>query len=162
MKGVLGILASVFVLRRLEQPGPRRKMPWLDVYERAQGTALEELLPDRPGVRSLERRLEAAAQRLIDLDRLLARPELSEEAAQEHRRMARRRRDQVAVRLIELRLRNLERLRLAREQLASDLEEIRELLVELRLQADVVRDAGWCGAGTRALVEELLARMERL
>jgi hypothetical protein len=160
MKGLLGIVVGLFVLRHDEEEA--EPPAWLDAFERAQGTPLAELLPERSEAQALELRLEAAVRRLTEADRLLAQPEFSEEAILERSRELARQGDHLAAGLARLRLDHIARVRGLRDQLGNDLEEIRELLVELRLQADAVRRSGVCKAGARALVAELLGRVEAL
>lgn len=160
----LGPLYSLFLLRRdvCAVPEPTGMTAWLTVLGQARRTALEPLLPAAPVAEVLGLRLATAARKLDEMDRLLAKPEFCEEAAQSRSQALARAGDALAAGLVRLRLQQIARLQAQREHLAAELEDVRELLAQLASQAEAVRHTGACNAGTRELVAELLRRMHGL
>lgn len=125
--------------------------------------ALASLLPDLETARALERRLSLAESRVAEIDRLLALPELSEEAARARQAALEARGDDRAAAAAGQRVQAIRRLRQLRGRFAAELTEIGELLAQARIQAEVVRLAGEDdGRATRELIGELQLRMEAL
>jgi len=131
-------------------------------FDQAQASALAGLLPGGAVVRTLADRLRAAALRIEEIDRLLARPEFSADDARARREAFAAAGDARGAAAAASRLQNVERLRALRDRSARQLDQLRELLGQLRVQAEVVRLSGSSGDGTRELVEEILARVEGL
>ncbi len=125
-----------------QAPVPGVENEFLEALERASETPLGSLLPDRAQVRRLAEQLEAARLRADEIDALLLRPEFSEKNAPMGR------------------VRKIRYLRELGERTRRELDEIRELLAQLRVQAEVVRLAGDVDGTTRELTVDLLARIE--
>ena len=123
---------------------PARESAFLEALRRASGTPLASLLPSEATAKLLARRLRLAEERVAEIDRLLAQRDVSDERAPAAR------------------LRTIERIRALRERFARELDDVGELLVQLRLSAEVVRLAGATDDGTRELVANLVARVEGL
>jgi hypothetical protein len=135
---------------------------FLQVLEHLGGTPLAALLPDRETVRLLSRRLRLASDRLGEIDRLLATPEFSEEEARGRVHGHRANGDERAAVVALSRADNIVRMRHLRDRFRGDIAQIRELLGQLRVQAEVVRLSGAADGGTRELVGEIVARVEGL
>lgn len=127
-----------------------------------EGTPLSALLPERGEVQALGRRLRLAATRIAEIDRLLVRPEFSQADATARAEAYRARGDARSAASAQGRLANIVRLRALRDRFARELDEVSELLDQLRVQAELVRLSGTPGEGSRELVTELLARVEGL
>jgi hypothetical protein len=132
------------------------------VLRQVAGTPLGRLLPDRGSVRALERALRAAALRVREIDAVLARPEMSEEATltQLHTLEASFGSAETRAALA-LRLQSIRQLQGMRERFARRLAEVDALLAQLLAQAEVLR----LGAGEPPgddLVAPLLGQVEAL
>lgn len=131
--------------------------------ERAAGSPLAGLLPDAAAAATLERRLGLARTRVEEIDRLLADRDFDETAAAERKRELEAQGGHRAAAAAGARATSIRRLRDLRAQFARELAEIDELLVQLRVQAEVVRLAGdRDGEAGKDLVEELVLRLESL
>lgn len=124
---------------------------------------LSSLLPDPATAASLEERLASAQARVTEIDRLLSLPEFSEDAARSRRQELEERGDRRAASTARQRVQSIGRLKQLRGRFADELTEIREILAQFRIQAEVVRLAGEDdGQATRELITELQLRMEAL
>lgn len=124
---------------------------------------LSSLLPDPATAASLEQRLTLAQARVADIDHLLSLPEFSDVAAKTRHQELERRGDHRAAATARQRVQSIGRLKQLRERFATELIEIREILAQFRIQAEVVRLAGEDdGQSTRELISELQLRMETL
>ena len=168
--GVVGLLAGL-PWQRIEQAqaGPQSAVTTagaalLDALESARSTAAADVLPPREAVVAMAWRLQRMSERVSRIDALLAQPEFSPAAASSRRAELLRQGDPVAARLVETRLARLLRLVALRERLATELEELRELVVQLRVEAEACSDGRRDTAviALRLLVEEVLERMDRL
>ena len=128
----------------------------------ARASPLASLLPDAESARVLGSRLRDAGQRLIDLDRLLARPEFDVAAVQLHARELSERGAAAAAATAGLRVRTLDQLVTLRERYRGELDEVRELIAQLVAQAELVRLQPAISNGSSELVHELVARVEGL
>jgi hypothetical protein len=136
---------------------------FLVALRRASGTPLAVLLPDRDTVRKLARRLRVAASKVEEIDGLLMRPEFDErEALERHAELRDKGASDCALSAASMRAQNIRRLRGLRDRFSRELDEVGELLIQLRTQADVVRLAGIADAETRDLVQEIISRVEGL
>lgn len=133
----------------------------LDALERAQGTPLAALLPDRATGRALAARLEQARQRVQEIDALLRQPAFSAQAAQARQRELEQAGDHRAAQVAQGRAQHIARLQELRDRSQSELNEVGELIAQLRIQAEVVRLAG-ADEDTRDLIGELMHRIEGL
>jgi hypothetical protein len=126
------------------------------------GTPLGRLLPDRGSVQALERALREAALRVREIDAVLARPEMGEEATLAQLRALEEAFGSPETRAaLALRLQSIRQLRELRERFARRLTEVDALLAQLLAQVEVLR----LGAGEPArddLVAPLLAQVEAL
>jgi hypothetical protein len=126
------------------------------------GTPLAPLLPDRGAVRALERSLHAASLRVREIDAVLARPEMNEEATQAQLRGLEESFGSAEARAaLALRLQSIRQLKGMRERFARRLAEVDALLAQLLAQVEVLR----LGAGEppgEDLVAPLLAQVEAL
>lgn len=124
---------------------------------------LTSLLPDPDTAAALERRLDLARSRVEEIDCLLGRPEFSEEAAIERQRLLETRGDERAAATARQRVGSIRRLRRLRQRFAAELDEIREIVTQFRIQAEVVRLSGEDdGESSRELLNELHLRLETL
>jgi hypothetical protein len=120
------------------------------------------LLLDEHAAQALDRGMRAARSRIAEIDRALARPEFSLDAALlHHADLETRGRVELADTAMR-RVQNIRRLRTLRERFAAELEQVAELLEQLEVQAEVVRLAGAPDAGVRDLVRELMDHVEGL
>lgn len=134
----------------------------LRALAKVRGTPVAAFLPDEDGARVLARRVALAGERIAEIDALLVQPEFSESDALARHEAYRERDARVAAAALE-RVKNIRRLRALRDRFSRELDQVAELLKQLRIQAEVVRLAGATGdAGVRELVGELLARVEGL
>lgn len=159
---VLGpfLLASA---RGLDEPHADGEVAFLVALRRAQGTPLATLLPDQAAARALARRLRVAASKVREIDELLRRPEYdAKHAMARHAQLHDRGASDCALSSAAMRLHNIRRLQALRDRFARELDELGELLVQLRTQADVVRLAGAPDAEARDLVLEIISRVEGL
>ena len=132
----------------------------MDALARAEGTPLACLLPDRTAARSLAGRLDIASARVEEIDRLLEQPAFSAQAAEARHRELAAAGDEAAAATALSRAQNIGRLRRLRDQYARELDVVRELTAQLRIQAEVVRLLGEADDGSRDLVIELVSRVE--
>jgi hypothetical protein len=145
-----------------EAPMPS-EVAFLVALRRASGTPLSVLLPDQATVRALARRLRVAAGKVEEIDGLLRGKEFDEaEAVAREAELRGRQASECALSSASMRVQNIRRLRALRDRFARELDEVGELLVQLRTQADVVRLAGAPDAETRDLVREIISRVEGL
>lgn len=135
---------------------------YLDVLARVEGNALSALLPDRSTVARLSRRLQQAARRMEEIDRLLVTPGFSESEARARMEQLQSRGDERAAAAARGRLQNLERMKGLRDRFGRELDEVRELFAQLRVQAEVLRLSGGSDDGSRELLAEIVARVEGL
>ncbi len=135
---------------------------FLEALGRIEGTPLAALLPSGQAAKVLALRIRLAMERITEIDRLLAQPDFSESAAEARHAEFVARGDTRAAAAAQSRANNIRRLRGLRDRFARELDEVRELLGQLRVQAEVVRLAGAPGAQTRDLVTEILSRVEGL
>jgi hypothetical protein len=135
----------------------------LSALERVAHSPLAPLLPDAPTVRRLAHHLEQVSTRVDELDEVLARPTFDLEAA-----TARQGELEAAGASPELvvgaalRCQGLQRLRALRARLARELDEVSELMSQLVIQVELVRFAGAGDDGSRAILGELLGRVDGL
>jgi hypothetical protein len=145
-----------------EVPESRIETELLEALQRVRGTPLAELLPDPATGAALARRLRTATAKLAEIDGLLSRPDFSEVVAAERVRDLEAAGDIRAAAIARGRMSSVRRLRVLRDRFRRELNEVEELLAQLRIQAEVVRIAEGCDDGTRDLVAELLSRVEGL
>lgn len=122
---------------------------------------LDELMPDPELAARLAERLDFAAHKRDEIDRLLTLPEFSEQAAEAHCVALADRPESRAATVAQSRLANIRRLRRMRDQFVTELDDIQALITQLRVQAEVLRIAGG-GDDGQELVHELIARVEGL
>jgi len=155
-----------FLLAKIQgtDEGPEgSEVAFLTALRRARGTPLAALLPDQQTVLALARRLRVAAGKVQEIDAILARPEFRERQALVRQRELRDRgASECALSTASIRIQNIRRLRALRDRFARELDEVEELLSQLRTQAEVVRLAGVPDDETRDLVQELVSRVEGL
>ena len=136
---------------------------FLAALRRARGTPLAVLLPDENQVLALASRLRVASGKVAEIDALLLRPEYCErDALQRRSELQGRNASECAQSSASLRLQNIRRMRALRDRFARELDDVGELLVQLRTQADLVRIAGVADPGSRDLVDEIVSRVEGL
>lgn len=124
---------------------------------------LSSLLPDPATAASLEQRLALAEARVAEIDHLLSLPEFSDDAATSRQQELERRGDHRAAATARQRVQSIGRLKQLRGRFAAELTEVREILAQFRIQAEVVRLVGEDdGQSTRELITELQLRMEAL
>lgn len=133
-----------------------------EALRRAQDAPLAQLLPDAETGRELGRRLDVAAQRVAEIDRLLSQNAYCLEAATRRKQRLRSTGDERAARMVDDRLRIIRRLQRMREEFVHEINQVTEIVTQLHIQAEVVRIAGATDAETRELVEELVCRMQGL
>jgi hypothetical protein len=139
------------------------EVAFLVALRRARGTPLAVLLPDQAAARTLARRLRVADGKVREIDGLLRRPEYDEQDALARSNELRERgATDWALSAAGMRMQNIRRLRALRDRFSRELDELGELLVQLRTQADVVRLAGAPDAEARDLVIEIISRVEGL
>ena len=134
----------------------------LEALRRAGGAPLAALLPDVSTGRQLSQRLDVATRRVQEIDALLAREQYSEPLALARQRQLHESGDERAAAMIGNRLHIIARLQKMRAHCDREINQISELLTQLRIQAEVVRIAGASDDGTRELVGELVARIQGL
>ena len=110
---------------------------------------------------ALERRVAEAEARIREIDRLLGAPGLSEAATLARAEALEREGAHAAARAARARLEHLARLGALRGQMAAQVAEVRELLLQAKLQAEVLRLAGG-DADPGDLLLELRVRLETL
>jgi hypothetical protein len=159
---VLWPLELPFALVR-DEPPVGRAAAFLAALRNAAATPLGGVLPDEKAARALAARLGDAANRVAEIDGVLARPEMSETAARARLAdLQRRTATPGAIAASLSRLDNLRRLRLLRDRCAAELEEVGELIDQLTAQAELVRLSGAPVPAGAELVRELVARVEGL
>jgi hypothetical protein len=136
--------------------------PFSDSLRRARGTPLADLLPDDADAEALAVRLEVAASKRDEIDALLAQPEFCAERAEARWAELRERGDERSATVALSKLQNIRRLRELRDRFCRELDEVSELMGQLRIHAEVVRIAGSLDEGARDLVTELVHRIEGL
>lgn len=119
------------------------------------------LAPGPDALAALAERIGLADRRLRDIDALLARPEHQEADARAREHALRAAGDPVGEKLAQGRVAAIRRLVEVRARLARELDQARELLVQLRLQGELVKLAG-TPSGSDELLEELRLRVETL
>jgi hypothetical protein len=117
---------------------------------------------DRSSLPSLEARVLAARERLGEMDRLLALPELSEPSAIARQRELDSAGDARAAETAAARLANIRRLQTMRARFSGEVNAAEELLKQLRVQAEIVRLAGSSSSSAGDLFIELKSRVEGL
>ena len=139
-------------------PSAGRERDLARALRQVAGTPLARLLPDRATVRALGRALDAAAARVREIDQVLARPEMAEEAtalalasAPPETRAA-----------LALRLQSIRQLQAMRDRFARRLAEVDALLAQLSAQVEVLRLGGASDALGEDLVAPLLGQVEAL
>jgi hypothetical protein len=135
---------------------------FLDAIDRAEGTSLAALLPSPATASGLNDRLIAAEHRVAEIESLLRQPDFDEAAAEARARELEDRSETLASSIASARMKNIRQLKQMRDRFNRELSEIRELLAQLRLQAEMVRLAGSADGGSREVVRMLLARVEGL
>lgn len=148
-------------LRAPVEPAGPDQLDLMEALERARQTPLGALLPDRDAATRLAQRLAQARARVLELDALLSRPDFSAQAAQARQDELRERGDDRAAAVARGRAQQLQRLRALRDRHERELNEVAELIAQLRVQAEVVRLVG-DGEDTRDLINELLHRIDGL
>ncbi len=139
------------------------EVAFLAALRRARGTPLAALLPDPQTASALARRLRVASGKVHEIDAILTRPEFqAKEAIDRHRDLVDRSASECAISTAAIRIQNIRRLQALRDRFSRELDEVEELLSQLRTQAEVVRLAGVAGDETRDLVQELVSRVEGL
>jgi hypothetical protein len=130
---------------------------------RSELSGLAALLPDEAVQQQLAERLRVARGKVLEIDGLLVRADFSEaEATSRLLELRAAGGSETAITAVTLRLNNLRRLRALRARFARELDEVGELLAQLRTQAEVLRLGGARDPGTDDLVRELCARVEGL
>lgn len=157
-------LYAPFVLARAEQMVDVTfgEKSFLAALQQVSGTPLAGLLPDPTEARALARRLRVASEKVFEIDRMLTQPDFDEQAAVARQKELEAQGDRFASETAQRRVQNIRRLRSLRDQFARQLDQVGELLSQLRIQAEVVRFAGQVDDGTRDLVVELICRLEGL
>jgi hypothetical protein len=157
------LLASGAAVSTVEGLGSARERDLERALRRVAGTPLARLLPDRTAVRALGRALRAAAVRKQEIDRLLARPEMSGEATLAQLQALEQASGSAEARAaLSLRAQSIRQLEGMRERFARRLEEVDALLAQLLTQVEVLRLGGASEAPGEELVSELLGRVEAL
>jgi hypothetical protein len=133
-----------------------------EALAKAAGTPLSVFLPGPAAAEALAGRLAGASERVAEIDALLTQPDLSEETARLRHETLLARGEARAAAAAAGRLENIRQLRALRERFAAELEEVHEMLLRLRIQAEVARLAGGSDRGTRELIEEVLGRIQGL
>jgi hypothetical protein len=127
------------------------------------GHPLGAVLPDRATLAAVERRLSVAHQRVADIERLLARPELDEGTARARLdRLEAAASSTGATAGARSRLASIERLRALKARFEREIEQVAEVLIELETQAELVRLAGAEDPAMADVLRELGARSESL
>lgn len=129
---------------------------------RRSASALDGLTAGPELLAELEGRVAAAERRLAEIDGMLARPELSEVEATRREFERAEAGDGVGEKLARGRLSAIRRLQALRQRFSRELEQVRELTLQLRLQGELVKLAGDPDGSTRELLAELTLRVECL
>lgn len=129
----------------------------------AAATSLAPLLPDPTAMLTLSHRLLLAQRRTAEIDQLLARPEFDAERAQARQRaLEGKSGSERALASAAGRLQNIRRLQAMRAHCEAELDEIRELLDQLRTHVELVRLAGAVDPAAADLLGELVDKIEGL
>ena len=141
-------------------PRDREGEDFVQALERAADSPLGSLLPDRSTALRLADQLGRARTRLAEITTLLREPGFSEEAALARHQELLGRGDTEAAATAMGRVRKIRYIRELGERYRRELDHIRELIAELRIQAEVVRLAGDVDGSGREMTRELLCRIE--
>jgi hypothetical protein len=159
-------LYGPFLLLKLTEsaPGPAGSdVAFLLALGQARHTSLGALCPDPATVRKLARRLTVAEGKVKEIDALLGKPEFSETGALARQaELADKGASETALKTAGMRLVNIRRLRALRERFVRELDEVAEILAQLRTQAEVMRLQGTPDSSCQDLLRELLSRVEGL
>ncbi len=123
---------------------------------------LAALTPGADTMARLSARIGAAERRLAEIDALLARPEHREGDAVARAEALRAAGDGVGEKLAQGRVAAIRRLAEIRARFARELDQARELVVQLHLQGELVKLAGDPDGGNRELLAELTLKVECL
>lgn len=140
-----------------------RERALVDALRRAAGTPLALGLPDEAGARALVRRVRDGRERLDELDRVLARPDLDEAAALA--RVAALEQGGAhsgAIATAQRRVQTIRRMRALRERFAGEIEQVDEVVTQLTAQLELVRFAGTADDTAAELAADLCTRVESL
>lgn len=107
-------------------------------------------------------RVTRAESRIREIERLLSLPEFSEEAALEREAELRREGHAAAAESALGRAQNIKRLRALRDRFRRELDHVAELLVQARVQSELVRLSGSADPGERDVIAELASRVQGL
>ena len=133
---------------------------FLETMMRIEGTPLAGLLPDQTTAHQIAARLRAAQQRVQDIEDTLKGEDFDREAATVRLEELEAKGDDVSVCAARRRLQNIDQLRALHVDATQRLEQVGELLLQLKTQAEVLRLAGEVDDGTRELFEELMRRLD--
>lgn len=125
-------------------------------------TPLASLLPDPDTGRRLQERLDLAARRIEEIDGLLTQPDYDLGRVHARHQALLETGNTEAAAMIEQRAGLIRRLRSLRNRFSQEIEQITELLTQLKLQAEVVRIAGSSDSDTQSLLHELVSRIQGL
>jgi len=120
------------------------------------------LLPGPRTVDTIAARVRLALERIARIDTLLATPDLDEASLARRLEAFRGARDETSAAAVAGRLAAVARLKSLKERSEREVVQVRELLAQLAVQAEVVRLSGGDGAAAKATVQELVARSEGL
>ena len=134
----------------------------LEALRRAGDAPLASLLPDVHTGRKLAGRLHTASEHVAEIDALLKQPEYDEQTALAQQDTLNAEGDKRSAAMINNRIQIIRRLRGLRDHFSQEINQIRELLTQLQLQAELVRLAGTSTDDTRDLVLELVTRIQGL
>ena len=134
-----------------------------DALDRAQQTSLKTLLPDRADREALAQRLREAKKMVSECEALLRDPAFDEAQAVRHLGDAESRESSdCAVAAARSHVQNIARLRAMHARSSRELEDIGRLLIQLRVQAEIVRLSDGEADGVSDLLDELVHRIEGL
>lgn len=150
------------VLQQTASAGASGRSGFADSLQHARSTPLADLLPNQADAEALARRLEVAAAKRDEIDAFLADPDLSAERAEARWTELHNRGEERAATVAMSKVQNIRRLEALRDRFCRELEEVGELIDQLRVQAEVVRIAGSLDEDARELVSELVHRIEGL
>ncbi|MBI3072342.1 MAG: hypothetical protein HYY84_09510 [Deltaproteobacteria bacterium] len=157
-------LYGPFVIVRDREPDGRGAgdLQLAETLRLARRTPLAEILPDEAAIVRLSARVIEVSQNVSEIDRLLNDKAMSELAAEERQRELEAAGNARAAHIVSLRREQIARLRALRGRLLHELNEINELLAQLRVQAELIRLSGAPGHDSRELVSEIVFRVEGL
>lgn len=148
---------------RAAPPVDAREEALVLALRQATGTPLAAALPDEARARALARRMRDGRDRLADLDRVLARPDLDEAAARARAAaLETGGAHPGAVATAQRRVHTIRRLRDLRARFATDLEQVDEVVTQLTVQLELVRFADAADATAAELAADLCARIDGL